>query len=273
MKLTAKTDLEVPAAAVFATLIDHPAWEREAVRNGVEIQRPADAPAMGVGAEWRIRGHFRGKARKVQIRVEELTQDQRIGLGIDSPSVEGTTRLEVMALSARRSRLRVDLEVKAASQEAAEDIVAHLTEEKINAELILSGLPAAELVSDPHVVSPEDDGSDKGVSSPDTAPKPKHHHIPHPHPDLSHHARHAPQPHWKMPGGIWRHHEMQQPKHDPTKLEKLGVNVDGVGGVYRAFAVPFFDETQVFREKVVHEGTSLARMCSVCQLVSVSPYS
>ena len=67
---------------------------------------------MGVGAEWRIRGHFRGKARKVQIRVEELTQDQRIGLGIDSPSVEGTTRLEVMALSARRSRLRVDLEVK-----------------------------------------------------------------------------------------------------------------------------------------------------------------
>ncbi|MBY0349338.1 SRPBCC family protein [Tabrizicola sp.] len=112
MKLTAKTDLEVPAAAVFATLIDHPAWEREAVRNGVEIQRPADAPAMGVGAEWRIRGHFRGKARKVQIRVEELTQDQRIGLGIDSPSVEGTTRLEVMALSARRSRLRVDLEVK-----------------------------------------------------------------------------------------------------------------------------------------------------------------
>ncbi len=112
MKLTAKTDLEVPAAAVFASLIDHPAWEREAIRNGVEVERPAGTPATGVGAEWRIRGHFRGKPRKVQVKIEELTQDQRIALGLDSPSIEGTTRLEIMVLSPRRSRVRVDLEIK-----------------------------------------------------------------------------------------------------------------------------------------------------------------
>ncbi|WP_128516117.1 SRPBCC family protein [Tabrizicola thermarum] len=112
MKLTAKTDLEVPAAAVFATLIDHPAWEREAIRNGVEVERPAGTPAMGVGAEWRIRGHFRGKPRKVQVRIGDLTPDQRLVLGLDSPTIEGTTWLEVMVLSPRRSRLRVDLEVK-----------------------------------------------------------------------------------------------------------------------------------------------------------------
>ncbi len=112
MKLTAKTDLEVPAAAVFATLIDHPAWEREAIRNGVEVERPAGTPAMGVGAEWRIRGHFRGKSRKVQVRIKDLTPDQRLVLGLDSPTIEGTTWLEVMVLSPRRSRLRVDLEVK-----------------------------------------------------------------------------------------------------------------------------------------------------------------
>jgi hypothetical protein len=112
MKLTAKTDLEVPAAAVFATLLDHPTWEREAIRKGVEIERPPGSPAMGVGAEWRIRGHFRGKARKVKLRIEEMTLDQRLLLGLDSPSVEGTTQLEVMVLSPRRSRLRVDLEVK-----------------------------------------------------------------------------------------------------------------------------------------------------------------
>lgn len=112
MKLTAKTDLEVPAAAVFASLVDHPAWEREAIRNGVEVERPAGTPATGVGAEWRIRGHFRGKARKVQVKIEEMTQDQRIALGLDSPSIEGTTRLEIMVLSPRRSRMRVDLEIK-----------------------------------------------------------------------------------------------------------------------------------------------------------------
>ena len=112
MKLTAKTDLEVPAAAVFASLVDHPAWEREAIRNGVEVERPAGTPAPAVGAEWRIRGHFRGKGRKVQVKIEEMTQDQRIALGLDSPSIEGTTRLEIMVLSPRRSRMRVDLEIK-----------------------------------------------------------------------------------------------------------------------------------------------------------------
>jgi uncharacterized protein YndB with AHSA1/START domain len=112
MKLTAKTDLEVPAADVFAALVDHQSWEREAIRNGVEVERPANTPDTGVGAEWRIRGHFRGKARKVLVRIDELTQDQRLALGLDSPSIEGTTQLEVMVLSPRRSRLRVDLEVK-----------------------------------------------------------------------------------------------------------------------------------------------------------------
>lgn len=112
MKLTAKTDLEVPAAFVFAALIDTPTWEREAVRNGVEVERPPGTPDTGVGAEWRIRGHFRGKARKVLVRIEELTPSQRLALSLDSPSIEGIVQIEVMVLSPRRSRLRSDLEVK-----------------------------------------------------------------------------------------------------------------------------------------------------------------
>jgi hypothetical protein len=112
MKLTAKTDLEVPAAFVFAVLCDHQAWEREAVRNGAEVERPEGSPLSGIGAAWRIRGHFRGKARKVLVRIEELSPEQRMVLSIDSPSIEGSSRLEVMVLSPRRSRMRVDLEVK-----------------------------------------------------------------------------------------------------------------------------------------------------------------
>lgn len=112
MKLTAKTDLEVPAAVVFAALIDTPAWEREAIRNGVEVERPAGTPDSGVGAEWRIRGHFKGKARKVLARIEEMTPGQRLALSLDSPSIEGVVQIEVMVLSPRRSRLRADLEIK-----------------------------------------------------------------------------------------------------------------------------------------------------------------
>ncbi|MBN8633232.1 MAG: SRPBCC family protein [Rhodobacterales bacterium] len=112
MKLTAKTDLEVPAAFVFAALTDTPTWEREAIRNGVEVERPPGTPDSGVGAEWRIRGHFKGKARKVLARIEELTPGQRLALSLDSPSIEGVVQIEVMVLSPRRSRLRTDLEIK-----------------------------------------------------------------------------------------------------------------------------------------------------------------
>ena len=112
MKLTAKIDLEVPAAFVFDTLTDNASWEREAIRNGVEVSRPPGAPDRGLGAAWQMRGHYKGKPRKVLIVIEELVQDQRIGLSLDSPSIDGTARLEVMVLSPRRSRLRVDLEIK-----------------------------------------------------------------------------------------------------------------------------------------------------------------
>jgi uncharacterized protein YndB with AHSA1/START domain len=112
MKLTAKTDLEVPAAFVFALLVDHAAWEREAVRNGVEVIRPPGSPDSGVGAAWRVNGHFRGKARKVLVKIDEQVPDQRLVLTMDSPSMEGVSRIEVMVLSPRRSRLRADLEVK-----------------------------------------------------------------------------------------------------------------------------------------------------------------
>ena len=112
MKLTAKTDLEVPAAFVFAALVDNASWEREAVRNGVEVERPSGTPDSGVGASWRIRGHFRGKARKVLVRIDALTPDQQLALTMESPSMDGISRIEVMVLSPRRSRLRADLEIK-----------------------------------------------------------------------------------------------------------------------------------------------------------------
>jgi uncharacterized protein YndB with AHSA1/START domain len=112
MKLTAKTDLDVPAADVFSALTDTPTWEREAVRNGVEIERPPGTPDSGAGAQWRIRGHFKGKPREVLLRIEEVTPGQRLVLALDSPSIEGVAQIEVLVLSPRRSRLRADLEIR-----------------------------------------------------------------------------------------------------------------------------------------------------------------
>ncbi len=59
MKLTAKTDLEAPVEFLHAYLCDNATWEREAIRRGVEVERPVDMPLTGVGAGWRIRVPFR----------------------------------------------------------------------------------------------------------------------------------------------------------------------------------------------------------------------
>lgn len=112
MKLTAKTDLEVPAAFVFSALVDHAFWERDAVRNGAEIERPPGTPASGVGAAWRIRGQFRGKPRKVLLTITEQVENQLVVLSLDGPSIEGFARFEALVLSPRRSRLRADFEFK-----------------------------------------------------------------------------------------------------------------------------------------------------------------
>jgi hypothetical protein len=112
MKLTAKTDLDIPAGVVFARLTDHAAWEREAVRRGIEVERPADMPLSGIGAGWRIRAQYRGKLRKLLIRIDDMVQDQRLHFKIDSPSAEADAVVEVMVLSPRRSRLRVVMDVR-----------------------------------------------------------------------------------------------------------------------------------------------------------------
>lgn len=112
MKLTSKTDLEAPIGFVYATLADFPTWEREVVRRGVEIERPADSPHTGKGATWRVRAPYRGKVRKVQIQVTDAVQDDKLVFGIDAPSIEGTSMLELISLSPRRTRLRLTLDVR-----------------------------------------------------------------------------------------------------------------------------------------------------------------
>lgn len=112
MKLTAKTDLEAPLAFVYATLLDHASWEREAAQRGAEIERPADMPLSGLGAGWRIRVPFRGKVRRFVVFINQLVMNDRLGFGLDGQAVEGQALMEVLALSPRRTRLRVAIEIK-----------------------------------------------------------------------------------------------------------------------------------------------------------------
>jgi hypothetical protein len=112
MKLTAKTDLEAPVAFLHASLCDSALWEREAIRRGVEIERPADMALTGVGAGWRVRVPFRGRLREVFLRIDSIVPGESIDYAFEGQAANGSAEAEASALSARRSRLRVTVEIK-----------------------------------------------------------------------------------------------------------------------------------------------------------------
>ncbi|WP_431298144.1 SRPBCC family protein [Tabrizicola sp. BL-A-41-H6] len=111
MRLTAKTDIEVPLAEVYRYITDFNAWEDAATQRGAEVARTG-VKADAVGAGWRVRFAYRGKARNVLVKVARLVPGEVAAFLIDSPSIEGASQLEVTPLSPRRTRVRVVLDVK-----------------------------------------------------------------------------------------------------------------------------------------------------------------
>jgi hypothetical protein len=112
MKLTVKADLEAPVEFLHASLCDTATWEREAIRRGIEIERPADMALSGVGAGWKIGLTFRGRVRKVLLRIDGIVQDQSIDYFFEGEAFVGTSQIETKALSPRRSRLRATIDVR-----------------------------------------------------------------------------------------------------------------------------------------------------------------
>lgn len=110
MKLNTKRDIEAPVDFVFAALTEFDAWERAAMRSGAEVER------LATGAEaspaWNIRFTFRGKNRRVQISVIENTPRQRLGFAMIGTVLDGHSTLDLLPLSARRTRLVLSLTVK-----------------------------------------------------------------------------------------------------------------------------------------------------------------
>ncbi|MBL9047589.1 MAG: hypothetical protein JNK34_09825 [Tabrizicola sp.] len=112
MKLAAMTDLDAPIGFVYECIADHQSWEREAVERGIDLERPADMPLSGLGAGWLLKLPFRGRLVNLLLRLVHMVRDDRIDFDLQSNAIEGDLSLSVMALSPRRTRLRLQIEVK-----------------------------------------------------------------------------------------------------------------------------------------------------------------
>lgn len=113
MKVSARVDIDLPRAVVFAAASDLAAAEARLADRGVEVVRVADRVPPGPGIAWTARARLRGRVRDV---ASELTVfDPPEGLAIRSRIGGMTAMLDVrfVALAAARTRVIVGMDLRA----------------------------------------------------------------------------------------------------------------------------------------------------------------
>jgi hypothetical protein len=112
MKLSAKEDIEAPIGFVTSVLIDFDMWERAAMRRGADVERLDNLRKPGAGMEWKIGFDYRGKKRKVALKLLTLTPNQRLVFDCMAAPAEAILSIDLAEMGPRRTRVEVNLETK-----------------------------------------------------------------------------------------------------------------------------------------------------------------
>ncbi len=112
MQFSSKEDIEAPIQEVFAFLSDLESFERSAIRRGVDVQRLDDLQHTAVGMTWQANFSMRGKKRSVKLWLETFDPPLAMTFPYESNGVNGYLGVELIALSRRRTRMSVVLNLK-----------------------------------------------------------------------------------------------------------------------------------------------------------------
>lgn len=113
MKLTAREDMEAPIEEVFAALTYFDGFERAAMRRGAEVVRLEPAGPSGVGQSWRMAFLYRGKRRELVARLMSQEVPTALRFQGRAKSLDGELVVDLVALSRRRTRVTVSLDITA----------------------------------------------------------------------------------------------------------------------------------------------------------------
>jgi hypothetical protein len=109
MQFSSKEDIEAPISEVFAMLSEFETFERSAIRRGIEVQRVDGAAPAGVGMAWDTQFNLRGKRRKMKLNLTQYEPPNAMRFVADSQGIDGILTLDLLALSPRRTRMAVVL--------------------------------------------------------------------------------------------------------------------------------------------------------------------
>lgn len=112
MNFTAQEDIEAPIDHVFSQVTDFAALERSALRRGAEVQRVVDKPEPGPGMTWDTAFMLRGKRREMTVELTEFDAPNGVVLMARSPNIKGKLAVDLVALSPKRTRLNLSLDIE-----------------------------------------------------------------------------------------------------------------------------------------------------------------
>ena len=111
MRFSTREDIEAPIEHVFGAVTDFDGFERQALRRGAEVQRHDTYGKPGVGSEWQLKFTFRGKKRDVNARMTEFEAPNGFRAETGSGGIEGLVSMDLVALSPRRTRMQMSIDL------------------------------------------------------------------------------------------------------------------------------------------------------------------
>lgn len=111
MQFSTKEDIEAPIDFVFQRVTDFAAFERAALRRGMDVARQDRNPGLAEGAHWKAAFTFRGKSRTADVMVAKLDPPNEMQVAFISGGIEGVSQIELVPLSRSRTRLSVVIEM------------------------------------------------------------------------------------------------------------------------------------------------------------------
>ena len=117
MKFSTREDIEASLDHVYAAVSDFAAYERQALRRGADVRRVDQGPVQ-VGSAWDVAFQFRNKDRRMRATLTTLDVSQLIVVDTVAAGIDGVTRVELVPLSPKRTRIAVSIELSAKSLSA-----------------------------------------------------------------------------------------------------------------------------------------------------------
>ncbi len=112
MKFSTREDIEAPIAFVFERISDFDTFEKRALRQGADVQR-TDEGAFDVGAIWDVAFPFRGRTRKMQIKLTQIDPPNGYHFETESDGMTATSDVTLVSLSPTRTRIAVGIDLRA----------------------------------------------------------------------------------------------------------------------------------------------------------------